>query len=234
MSHIAPKKLKRFLAARLAPGQQLGLHLTVGLALLFSATYAFHELAEAMRRQAGVAAFDLQLAQWLHAHAFEPLTTVMLALTNLHSPAGITVLGLLLAVWFWRRGDLYWLATLLLALPPGMLLNVALKHSYQRARPWVDEPLLTLATYGSPGGHTVGAALFYGVLASYLMMRGWRWLPLIGAPLMVLLVACSRMYLGVHYLSDVLAAMAEGVAWLAICITGVSTWRCRREAGQEP
>ncbi|WP_395406962.1 hypothetical protein ACHMW6_10105 [Pseudoduganella sp. UC29_106] len=134
--HIAYKKLKRFLAARLAPGQQLGLHLTVGLTLLFTATYAFHELAEAMRRQAGVAALDLQLAQWLHANAFEPLTTFMLVLTHLHSLAGISVLGLLLAVWFWRRGEFYWLATLFLALPPGMLLNVALKHSYQRTRPW--------------------------------------------------------------------------------------------------
>jgi undecaprenyl-diphosphatase len=78
----------------------------------------------------------------------------------------------------------------------------------------------------------VAATLFYGLLASYLVTRGWRWLPLAGAVLMVLLVACSRMYLGVHYLSDVLAAMAEGVAWLAICVTGVSTWRRRREAGK--
>jgi undecaprenyl-diphosphatase len=232
MVEIAYRKLKRFVAARLAPGEQLGLHLTVGLALLFSATYAFHELAEAMRRQAGVAAFDLQLAQWLHSQAFEPLTTFMLAITHVHSLAGVAVLGLLLAAYFWRRGDFYWLVTLLLVLPPGLLLNVALKHSYQRPRPLLEEPLLTLATYSFPSGHTVAATLFYGLLASYLVTRGWRWLPLAGAVLMVLLVACSRMYLGVHYLSDVLAAMAEGVAWLAICVTGVSTWRRRREAGK--
>jgi membrane-associated phospholipid phosphatase len=232
MSQIAYKKLKRFMAARLAPGEELGLHLTVGLVLLFSATYAFHELAEAMRRQAGIAAFDLQLAQWLHRHAFEPLTSFMLLLTHVHSLAGISALGLLLAGFFWRRREFYWLVTLLLLLPPGLLLNVALKHSYQRPRPLLEEPLLTLATYSFPSGHTVAATLFYGLLACYLVMRGWRWLPVMGATLMVLLVACSRMYLGVHYLSDVLAAMAEGVAWLAICVTGVSTWRRRREAGK--
>ncbi|WP_395406963.1 phosphatase PAP2 family protein [Pseudoduganella sp. UC29_106] len=96
-----------------------------------------------------------------------------------------------------------------------------------------DEPLLTLATYSFPSGHTVAATLFYGLLACYLVMRGRRWLPVAGATLMVLLVACSRMYLGVHYLSDVLAAVAEGVAWLAICVTGMSTWRRRREAGKQ-
>jgi undecaprenyl-diphosphatase len=232
---FAYKKLKRFVAARLAPGEELGLHLTVGLALLFAATYAFHEVAEAMRRDAGIAGLDLQLAQWLHQHAFEPLTTLMKALTHLHSVAGVTLLSLALAWHLWRRQQLYWLLTLALAVLPGMLLNVALKHSYQRPRPWFEEPLLTLATYSFPSGHTVAATLFHGLLACYLarcvVHGGWRAAVFAGAAAMVALVACSRMYLGVHYLSDVLAAMAEGVAWLAVCITGVSTWR-RRRAGR--
>lgn len=234
---LAFKKLKRFVAARLAPGEALGLHLTVGLALLFSATYIFHEVVEAMRRDAGIAALDLQLAQWLHQHAFEPLTSFMRAITQLHSVAGIAALSLLLAWHLWRRKERYWLLTLIVAVPPGMLLNVALKHSYQRPRPWFDEPLLTLATYSFPSGHTVAATLFHGLLACYLascVVRGsWRAAVFGGAACMVVLVACSRMYLGVHYLSDVVAAMAEGVAWLAICITGVSTWRRRRE-GRQP
>ncbi|MGO4380809.1 phosphatase PAP2 family protein [Pseudoduganella sp. RAF19] len=233
MSQVAYKKLKRFVAARLAPGEELGLHLTVGLVLLFVAVYAFHELAEDMRRDAGIAAWDLRLAQWLHLHAFEPLTSFMLVVTQMHSVAGILVLTSLLALYLWRRGERYWLLTLLIVVPPGMLLNVALKYSYQRARPYFDEPLLTLATYSFPSGHTAAATLFYGVLASYLVMKGRRWWAVPGAVAMVLLVACSRMYLGVHYLSDVLAAMMEGVAWLAICLTGVSTWRRRRENGKQ-
>jgi len=233
---LAYKKLKRFVAARLAPGEELGLHLTVGLCLLFSAVYIFHEVAESMRRDAGIAAMDLQLAAWLHRHAFEPLTSFMLAVTHLHSVAGVTVMALLLAVHFWRRKERYWLLTLVLTLPPGMLLNVALKHSYQRARPWFDEPLLELATYSFPSGHTVAATLLHGLLACYLARRvlrgGWRVAVFAAAAALVALVAVSRMYLGVHYLSDVVAALAEGIAWLAICITGVSTWRRRREGKQ--
>lgn len=236
MTQVAYKKLKRFVAARLAPGEELGLHLTVGLVLLFAAVYAFHELAEDMRRDVGVAAWDLRLAQWLHQHAFEPLTSFMLGLTHLHSLAGIAVLTTLFAALLWRRRERDWLLALLVVVPPGMLLNVALKYSYQRARPLLDEPLLTLATYSFPSGHTAAATMFYGVLASYLVRKGargsWRWASVAFAALMVVLVACSRMYLGVHYLTDVLAAMAEGVAWLAIGLTGVSTWRRRREGGK--
>jgi len=236
MVEIAYKKLKRFVAARLAPGEELGLHLTVGLLLVFVASFAFHEVAEAMREDVEVAALDLFLANWLHSHAFEPMTSFMLGVSHLHSVLGVTVIGLLLAVHLWYARQRYWLLTLILVLPPGMLLNVALKHSYQRPRPLFEEPLLTLATYSFPSGHTMAATLLYGLLASYLvtcMARGaWRWVVMTLAAGMVLLVACSRMYLGVHYLSDVIAAMAEGVAWLAICVTGVSTLRRRRWAGK--
>jgi undecaprenyl-diphosphatase len=94
--------------------------------------------------------------------------------------------------------------------------------------------LLTLTTYSFPSGHTAAATVFYGLVACYLVRRvpgGPKRAAVIAACcLMVMLVALSRMYLGVHYLSDVLAASAEGVAWLAVCITAVSTLQRRRIA----
>jgi undecaprenyl-diphosphatase len=115
-----------------------------------------------------------------------------------------------------------------------MLLNVALKHVFQRARPSFDDPLLSLLTYSFPSGHTAAATVFYGLLACYLVRRAHAWrarvLIVLAAVAMVVLVALSRMYLGAHYLSDVLAAAAEGAAWLAICITAVSTLQRRRLA----
>jgi undecaprenyl-diphosphatase len=100
--------------------------------------------------------------------------------------------------------------------------------------------LLTLTTYSFPSGHTAAATVFYGLIACFLLSRVRAWPARAGIVaaccLMVALVALSRMYLGVHYLSDVLAAAAEGAAWLATCITAVSTLQRRRIArarGQE-
>jgi undecaprenyl-diphosphatase len=80
----------------------------------------------------------------------------------------------------------------------------------------------------------VAATLFYGLIAAYFVCLTSRWktrlLIVAVACVMVGLVGLSRMYLGVHYLSDVLAAIAEGCGWLAVCITGVSTLRRRRAA----
>jgi undecaprenyl-diphosphatase len=144
----------------------------------------------------------------------------------------------LLALWFWRRRAHYWLIVCLIAVPGGMLLNVALKHVFRRVRPSFDDPLLSLVTYSFPSGHTAAATVFYGLLACYLVRRTQAWrvrvLIVAGAVAMVILVALSRMYLGVHYLSDVLAAAAEGAAWLAICVTAVSTLHRRRLARGGP
>lgn len=174
----------------------------------------------------------------MQAHGTAPLILFSRGLSHLHSVAGITVLcGLLGLLWrcyevHWR----WWLATLLWAVPGGMLCNVALKHLYQRARPAFDEPLVTLATYSFPSGHTVTATLFYGVLVAWAVSRAPRWgtrlLAVGAAAIMVLLVAFSRVYLGAHYPSDTLAAMLEGGAWLACTFTGITALRWRRAAAQ--
>ncbi|WP_426170968.1 phosphatase PAP2 family protein [Pseudoduganella sp. R-32] len=213
---------------------RLPLHLVAGLLLLLSAAAVFDAIAgAAMGPGAQLAALDISVSQWLHVRASEPWTTLMLAVSHLHSVAGIAFLTLLFAWQLWRRQAHYWLLTLLLSVPPGMVLNVLLKHSYQRVRPSFDAPLLTLPTYSFPSGHTLAATVFYGVLACYLWPRvrgaAQHAALLAGAVAMVALVGFSRVYLGVHFLSDVLAAVAEGLGWLAICVTAVSSLRRHRE-----
>lgn len=219
--------------ARLSPSGEFGLHLTVGMALLLAAGLMFHELAEAVMGQQAITVLDLQVANWFHAHAFEPLTTLMYGVSLMHSVAGMVVLLGLLAGYLWRARARYWLLALGFAVPGGMMLNVALKYFFQRARPVFETPLVTLSTYSFPSGHTTAATCFYGLLVSYLVIARPAWSVRLGTVAvcltMVLLVAFSRVYLGAHYLSDVLAAMVESVAWLAVCITAISTLRRRRE-----
>jgi undecaprenyl-diphosphatase len=226
------ENLQRFMRARLSAEGAFGLHLTVGVALMLAAAWAFAGIADEVMEGAPITALDARLAQWLHQHASHGFTIIMLGITWLHSVAGIALLALLFGAWLYRRRLSYWLLALVLTVPGGMLLNVAFKQLFQRARPHFDDPMLTLATYSFPSGHTASATVLYGLLACYLAAhadsRGRRVLAVAGALAAVALVALSRMYLGVHYLSDVLAAAAEGSAWLAICVTAVSTLRRHR------
>lgn len=215
---------------------RLPLHLLAGFALLILAAAAFHAIAgAALGPGARLASLDVTVAHWLHARASEPLTSLVLGFSHIHSTAGIAFLSLLLAWHLWRRQAHYWMLTLVLAVPPGMLLNVLLKHNYQRARPSFDTPLLTVPSYSFPSGHALAATVFYGVLACYLWTRAesapQRLAVALGALLMVALVAFSRLYLGVHYLTDVMAGVAEGLGWLAVCVTAVSSLR-RHRAGR--
>ena len=221
----------RFLRARLSPEGYLGLHLTIGASLLLIAGALFGAIADEVARAASITQLDLEIARWLHSRAAEPLTTIMLVLTHLHGVTAILFWSLLFGIYLARRRAWYWVLSLTLAVGGGSLLNVAMKYVFQRARPSFDEPLLTLVTYSFPSGHTAGSTMFYGVLVCYLFSQiraGLaRLLIVASAIVLVLLVGLSRMYLGVHYFSDVLAAIAEGWAWLALSVTAVSTLRRR-------
>jgi membrane-associated phospholipid phosphatase len=168
---------------------------------------------------------DARIAAWLHERASPGLTQFMLAVTHAHSPAAIAALSLLFALVLARLREWYWMLTLALTVAGGFALNAVLKQAYERARPHFDDPLLTLETFSFPSGHTAGAVLFYGVLAAFLVSRYYGRLQraacVIAALIALALVAFSRIYLGAHYLSDVLAAACSSTAWLVLCLAAV-------------
>jgi undecaprenyl-diphosphatase len=171
-----------------------------------------------------LAAFDLQVTQFLQARRTPWLTRAMLLLSDSHETVRVLAAVALLALWRLHRGDRA--AVLSLAVVPlGQLLNVGLKHVFQRARPLVPEPLVHLTTYSFPSGHAVASTLLYGVLCALVLQRVrsrfWRVAAATGAVAMVLLVAFSRVYLGAHYLSDVIAGMAVGIACVAVFLRPV-------------
>ena len=178
---------------------------------------------------------DVPLSLWFHAHPDPLLIQFMLVITHWHSTLGILLMTAVLGYALHRSGRPWWLLSLVLSVPGGLLLNNAVKHLVQRARPHFDDPLLTLTSYSFPSGHTAGATVFYGFLAVFVLAhvraKPWR-AAIVGAAVgMVMLVGFSRMVLGAHYFSDVAGAMVEGVLWLALCLGGVQAlWR-RRTGG---
>lgn len=215
-----------------SPGAAHAPRLWIGVLAALACGALFGLLAQQVQSEAPITRLDGAIASWFHAHATHGMTLFMLAITWLHSAWGILAMVAVFEGWLYRERLHEWMLALLVTVPGGMLLNVAFKHLFRRARPHFDHPLLTLPTYSFPSGHTASAAVMYGFLVFFIASRlrapGRTALLAAAAVLAVALVALSRMYLGVHYLSDVLAAACEGGMWLAICATGFSAWRAQR------
>lgn len=167
-----------------------------------------------------LATLDSRIALWLHAHATPEFTRAMLWVTEAHSQIAIIFFSILFAAWAARRREWQWVRVVALAIPLGLAINTVIKDWVQRARPRFENPLVTLDTWSFPSGHTSGATLVYGILVAYVFAhtprRGPRAAALAGGLFMVSLVAFTRLYLGAHYLTDVIAAFAWALAWLVV------------------
>jgi membrane-associated phospholipid phosphatase len=166
-----------------------------------------------------VTRLDLRVTLWLAAHRTASLTGFMLLVSAAHENKWLLAVTLAVAVWLgWRH---QWpQAARLAVVPAGMLLNAGLKNVFQRPRPHLQDPLVHYLTLSFPSGHAAGSTVFYGAVCALVFAR-WRNRTIravaVGlAALMVLLVAFSRVYLGAHYLSDVVAGVAVGGVCLAL------------------
>jgi membrane-associated phospholipid phosphatase len=176
---------------------------------------------------------DEQLRAALHDLASPRLTRVMIAASLYGGPAWLVPLGVGLALAFlvrgWPRGALLVLVTM----AGAGLLDVLLKQAFGRVRPaaFFDYPLPV--SHSFPSGHAFFAASFFGGLAVLVsdrvrspVLRGLVWLTAIG---LILLIGVSRVYLGVHYPSDVLAGYAAATIWVAAVAFGDRlAWHRRR------
>jgi membrane protein DedA with SNARE-associated domain/membrane-associated phospholipid phosphatase len=219
----------RWLLRRLTPGQYLGLHLTVGLLAAAGGLWLFGGLAEDLLTGDPIVRFDRVLDDYLHAHATPPLTTFFLIVTALSSIEAIVLLGVVVAAFLaWGRRWLF-LGSWLAAVAGSVVLNQLLKGLFDRPRPFFEHPLLIETSYSFPSGHAMESFVVYGMLAYFavLALRSWkaRVAVVFGVALLVMLIGFSRLYLGVHYFSDVLAGYAAGGVWLSALVTGAETIR---------
>jgi membrane-associated phospholipid phosphatase len=173
---------------------------------------------------------DASIAMWLHAHALPSVTNTMIVVSVLGAPStlsGATVMICLVLVARRSLGNLLPLATLVFG---GDLLNYGLKFLVNRARPTFVDPLLTLPTESFPSGHAMASTVFYGFVIAYILTEGLerhrRKAAIAAGAVMIGFVCFSRIYLGVHYLSDVLAGIFEAVAWSMLVLTFLRrNWR---------
>ena len=215
-----------FLAARLARGEYLGLHLTIGIVISLGAAWLFGGVTEDVIHHDPLTRVDLQVATWFRAHATPLGDAVGVFFSTIGSPVGMAVLcAIVLIVLLYRR---WWitLAGWLAAFAGAGVIDHFIKIIIRRPRPEGAARFLHGASFSFPSGHALGSLVGFGMLA-YLLIEFWgpahrhRVAVTILATLLVVAIGLSRLYLVVHYLSDVIAGYAAALVWLAACITGV-------------
>lgn len=194
----------------------------IGLIALASAVL-FTKIAENVVHHESTR-FDRAASLWVHRFDTPTLDLVMRLFSFIGSFPVIAVSALLVLTWCWCRRDRAAFAGLIGVIAINETLNFALKHLFERSRPDLFEEISTLHTYSFPSGHAMAAVAIWGMIALIIArlaphLRLW-----IAAAVsaLILLIGLSRIYLGVHWITDVLAGYAAGATimfagamWLA-------------------
>jgi membrane-associated phospholipid phosphatase len=209
----------------------LVLRLGLGFGAIVLGAWVFAELAEGVLARAALGAADEALIAALHASVPQPALQAFAWLTRLANTTTLVVLCVAVALallWQGRR----WLAFGWVAAVGGNgLLNITLKQIFARVRPLHDDGLVLAQGFSFPSGHSSGAVVAYGMLA-YVAMRflppRWHLAAVLVAAALAFSIGASRVFLRVHFASDVIAGFASGAAWLAVCVTSIELTRWYR------
>jgi membrane-associated phospholipid phosphatase len=220
----------RFLGRRFEPGEAAGLTLTLGLTMVLALGVGFGQLLDSVVESNGVTVADRPMLGFFAAHRDTWWTTAATVITDVGSPVGTAVTGVAVGVVLaWLRRS--WLPLLIIILGGAgiAVINTAVKSLVSRTRPPLITAVLGAHGYSFPSGHTTGTTVVW--LLSAWMIGHWmisrriaRVTLWAGAILMVGAVGVTRVYLGVHFPSDVMAGWALGAAWTVIIALVVKVW----------
>lgn len=202
----------------------------VGIGATAIAGDAFVDLAESVHAQSPrLHALDEEVHSWARTTRTSGATAFFVLMTNVGTPLALGILvaivtGILMGERRWR-----WAAYLVLTTGIGALLNLQLKAYFARARPELADALRTAHGYSFPSGHAMGSMIVFGSLAYLTLRSKWRWRRRAAAVAvelsLVIAIAASRIYLGVHWISDVGAGLAAGLLWTATTTVAYETFR---------
>ena len=192
--------------------------LLAGLLSALGALLFFTWIAEEML-EGDTARFDSAVTSAVHAHSSALLTSAMKTLTMLGSSVLMTPLAILTLAFCYMRREFHALKTLAATFGGALILEFLLKWAFHRPRPVPFFDLPAPASFSFPSGHALFSFCFFAGIASLLSPRSERLEAKIAlwaiAVALILGIGMSRIYLGVHYPSDVLAGYAAGLVWVA-------------------
>lgn len=209
--------------------------LIAGLVLAALLLASFAEIHEDLSQPHNVAV-DQAILLGIHAHDSPVLTGLAKTLSFIGSPTTLIPVILIVASVLWLRRFKRDALLLLISMGGAGALDTALKLHYRRVRPDLPWAFVHESSFSFPSGHSVMAVVLYGTL-TYLLLEHWRGAGqrvglIAGSLLLILGIGLSRIYLGVHYPSDVLAGYLVGAVWLLAVMA--ADWTLRRDEGRTP
>lgn len=195
----------------------------IALIILGVMTTAFVLLADAVLRNR-----LLELNRWimesLHANATPLLDLIALGFTWLGSTLGVTILSIPFAIFLLRRGRVVDLIAFATAVLGSVGLTQVLKGIFATTRPELFPRLEEVASHSFPSGHTFTSFCLWGFMAFWLVREGphetWRWTVAAGMLMTAALVGASRVYIGVHWPTDVAGGILLATIWIVTCLVG--------------
>jgi undecaprenyl-diphosphatase len=216
----------------LVPSSYVALHLVIGLTVT-AAVAAFIVIAQEVGGGREVVAFDLAFARALQRTITPGAERVFTIISLLGRFDALAIVTLVVAILLLRKGKKLLAGAWVAANAGGALLNLALKNVFERARPEFADAALAASSWSFPSGHAMGTFVLCG-LGSYLLLRdrpSWTVAALVVSTSLswCLVMGFSRLYLGVHFASDVVAGAVAGAAWVAVCVSALEAVGRREE-----
>jgi membrane-associated phospholipid phosphatase len=204
--------------------------LAVGIALTSFAGDAFLDLAERLHAESShMHRIDAEVHAWARTARTDGSTRFFTTMTLIGTPVGLGILVGLACIPLVARGRWRWAAYLVLTSGVGGVLNLQLKAFFARARPELAEALRHASGYSFPSGHAMGSTFTFLAFAylGFRIFKTWRLraAAIAFAIVMIVAIAASRIYLGVHWISDIGAGIAAGTIWFAATTVAYETFR---------
>lgn len=204
--------------------------LAAGIFVSVSAGDAFLDVAERVQENSPrLHAIDAEVHQWAARTRTPGATLFLTTMTIIGTPVGLLVILAIVVALLAARQRWRWAAYLIITCGLGGLVNLELKRYFARARPELAEALRQAHGYSFPSGHAMGSTIVFGALAylAFRVLHRWRHraAAIALAATLILSISISRIYLGVHWVSDVGAGIAAGLVWLLSATVAYETFR---------
>jgi membrane-associated phospholipid phosphatase len=193
---------------------------TLGLLLCLAIIYVLAQLSEEVLEREAFG-FDKTILLWIHQFANPTFDTIMLNVTRLGNPSTVVFITLITLGILWGRRYRQEAKIFLFNCLGGAILSYGLKLAFSKPRPQLWKSLIAEKSYSYPSGHALGSIVLYGFLACLLGNHYPKYTKVSYsiAAILIASIGLSRLYLGVHWPTDVIAGYGVGFLWVTFCMT---------------